>query len=97
MKVKIKVMIVDDHQLVLDGIKSLIVDDSSIEIVGDANNGEIALKKAKLLNPDVVLMDIDMPVMNGIEATTSFSVQYPNIKILVLTMHNEKGIINKVT
>ena len=89
-------MIVDDHQLVLDGIKSTLAKEPSFEVKAEAHNGKEALELAQRLQLDVVLMDIDMPVMNGFEATQELIEKFPGIKVLVLTMHNEKGIINKM-
>ena len=66
---KIKVLLVDDHPLVLDGISARLEGEQSLEVVGMANDGKQALEKAQELNPDVVLMDISMPQMDGFEAT----------------------------
>jgi len=93
---KIKLLLVDDHPIVLDGIKSHLCAQPDFEVVGDAANGQEALRKAKLLLPDVVLMDISMPHMNGLEAMTSLRKQVPNAKILVLTMHDSREYIAQV-
>jgi len=93
---KIKLLLVDDHPIVLDGIKSHLCAQPEFEVVGDAANGQEALRKAKLTLPDVVLLDINMPHMNGLDAMTSLRRQVPNAKILVLTMHNTKEYINQV-
>jgi len=93
---KIKLLLVDDHPIVLDGIKSHLCAQPEFEVVGDAPNGQEALRKAKLLLPDVVLMDISMPHMNGLEAMTSLRKQVPNAKILVLTMHDSREYIAQV-
>ncbi len=69
--IKIRVLLVDDHPLVLDGIRSRLEDDPEIAVVGEAGNGEEALQLANERKPDIVLMDINMPVMNGIEAARS--------------------------
>jgi two-component system nitrate/nitrite response regulator NarL len=93
---KIRLLLVDDHPIVLDGIKSHLCAQPDFEVVGDAANGQEALRKAKLLLPDVVLMDISMPHMNGLEAMTSLRKQVPNAKILVLTMHDSREYIAQV-
>jgi two-component system nitrate/nitrite response regulator NarL len=93
---KIKLLLVDDHPIVLDGIKSHLCAQPDFEVVGDAANGQEALRKAKLLLPDVILMDISMPHMNGLEAMTSLRRQVPNAKILVLTMHDNREYIAQV-
>jgi two-component system nitrate/nitrite response regulator NarL len=93
---KIKLLLVDDHPIVLDGIKSHLCAQPEFEVVGDAANGQEALRKAKLTLPDVILMDISMPHMNGLEAMTSLRRQVPNAKILVLTMHDSREYIAQV-
>lgn len=93
---KIRLLLVDDHPIVLDGIKSHLCAQPEFEVVGDAANGQEALRKAKLTLPDVVLLDINMPHMNGLEAMASLRRQVPNAKILVLTMHNTKEYIAQV-
>ena len=93
---RIKILIADDHQLVLDGIKANIRRISEFEIVGEARDGREVLESADHLSVDVVLMDIDMPVMNGIEATAQLLRNHPHIKVLALTMHNEKGMIDSM-
>lgn len=93
---KIRVLLVDDHPLVLDGIRSRIEQDPSIEVIGEGNNGEEALQLAQEKKPDIVLMDISMPVLNGIEAAERFSAEQPDVKLLMLTMHDNKEYITKV-
>ena len=90
---KIRLLLVDDHPIVLDGIKSHLCAQPEFEIVGEASNGLDAVQKAKVLLPDVVLMDITMPQMNGLEATAMMRKQAPLAKILILTMHNSKEYI----
>lgn len=93
---KIKILIADDHQLVLDGLKAIINSDPDLELIGDANNGKEALRFLEFLKVDVVLLDIDMPVMNGIEATRMIKKDYPDKKVLILTMHNEPSMIKEL-
>jgi len=92
----IRVLLVDDHQIVVDGLKSLLDDADGFDCVATANNGKIALDLLKVLQVDVVLMDIDMPVMDGIEATIRIKRIMPEIKILSLTQHNEKAMVTKL-
>ncbi len=92
----IKVLLVDDHTILRDGIKSLLETEDHIKVVGEAVNGEEALQKVEKLSPDVVLMDISMPKMNGIQATSQISEEYPDIKILILTMHDEEGYVQPI-
>jgi DNA-binding NarL/FixJ family response regulator len=93
---KIKILIVDDHPVVQDGLIAFLKERNNFEIIGVAFNGEEAVQKTKELQPDVILMDIGMPIMNGLEATKIISKKYPNSKVLVLTVHNEKGYIIKI-
>ena len=90
---KIRLLLVDDHPIVLDGIKSHLCAQPEFEIVGEASNGLDAVQKSRTLLPDVVLMDITMPQMNGLEATAMMRKQVPMAKILILTMHNSKEYI----
>jgi len=93
---KIKLMIVDDHQIVIDGIKSSLEEFGDILVVGEALNGKEALDKLARQQADIVLMDVDMPVMNGFETTCEIVKLYPTVKIITLTMFNEKSLINKM-
>ncbi len=93
---RIRVLLVDDHPLVLDGIRSRIELDPMIEVIGEGNNGEEALLLAAECKPDIVLMDISMPVLNGIEAAERFASEQPHVKLLMLTMHDNKEYITKV-
>ena len=93
---KIKVVLADDHFVVRNGIRTLI-DGSEIEIIGEADNGVEAVESVKQLSPDVVLMDISMPQMNGLDATEIISKQYKNSKSLILSMYdNEEYILSAV-
>jgi DNA-binding NarL/FixJ family response regulator len=90
---EIKVLIVDDHLLVRSGIISLIADQSDIVAAGEAGSGEEALNMIEFCDPDVILMDISMAGMSGLQAAEIIKVKYPEIKILILTMHEEKEYI----
>lgn len=92
---EIKVLVVDDHQIFLDGIVSLLTDEPNIKIVGTAHNGKQAIDHIKNTTTDVVLMDINMPEMDGIEATKALRKSHPDLKILMLTMHNEPRFIKE--
>jgi len=84
---KIKVLVADDHTIVRKGLCALLSEESDIEVVGEAENGRDAIKKAEQLKPDVVLMDITMPELNGMDATRQLKKRFPAIKILILSMH----------
>lgn len=93
---KTRILLVDDHQLVLDGLRNILDDVAEVHVVADANNGKQAIEILQNLRIQVVLMDIDMPEMGGIEATKLIKRKFPDIKILILSMHNEKGVIQTV-
>ncbi|EGR0100737.1 response regulator transcription factor [Vibrio vulnificus] len=92
----IRVVIVDDHQVVLDGFTARLEMEPEIDVVGTASNGLEALDVVKQHKPDVVLMDISMPILNGIEATRMIKAEWPEAKILMLTMHDNREYIMKV-
>jgi two-component system, NarL family, response regulator LiaR len=81
----IRVMIVDDHPVVRQGIKSLLGEEEDIEVVGEAVNGRDALEKVEIFKPDVILMDLVMPEMTGIEAIEKITASHPDARILVMT------------
>jgi two-component system response regulator NreC len=84
---RIRVLIADDHTIVRSGVRLLLEAETDIEVVGEAVDGQEALRLVESLQPDVVLMDITMPVMDGLEATRRIKEQFPQIQVLVLTMH----------
>ncbi|MDZ4824611.1 MAG: response regulator transcription factor [Flavobacteriales bacterium] len=89
----INLLLVDDHQIVIDGLKALLAGDARFTIKGTAQNGKEALEILRLLKVDVVLLDIDMPEMNGIDTTKAIRKEFNGIKIIILTMHDEKAMI----
>lgn len=90
---KTKILLVDDHQIVIDGLRSILETEEQFEICGEANNGRDALQIARVLSPDIIVMDIDMPVMNGMVAAQEFKKNHPEVKIIILSLHYEKSII----
>jgi DNA-binding NarL/FixJ family response regulator len=90
---KIRVLVVDDHTIVRDGICALLALVGDIEVVGEAVNGSEALKMVAQLQPDVVLMDIAMPIMGGLEATRRITREFPKTKVLVITQHDDKEYV----
>ena len=90
---KIRVLIVDDHTLVRAGIRSLLALVADIEVVGEASDGKEALEKVRKLAPDVVLMDLAMPVMGGLEATRRIRREFQGIKVLALTQYDDSEYV----
>ncbi|OUA58054.1 response regulator [Bacillus thuringiensis] len=88
---KIKVLLVDDHTVVLKGLAFFLSTQEDLELVGEANNGKEALVKVGETNPDVILMDLYMPEMDGVEATAYIKKEYPNVKIIVLTSFSDQA------
>jgi DNA-binding NarL/FixJ family response regulator len=89
----VKVLLVEDHDIVRQGIKSLLENEEDIVITGEACNGAEALSKAKSTDPDVILMDMNMPVMNGLECTKKLKQEFPGKKILILSMHDHESYL----
>lgn len=91
--VSTQILLVDDHQIVIDGIRALLSTEKIVEIKGEAHHGVEALDMLEVLKIDLVLMDLDMPVMGGLEATKLIRQKHPDVKIIVLTMHDEKAMV----
>jgi DNA-binding NarL/FixJ family response regulator len=86
---KIKVLLVEDHALMRVGMKHSLSIDDAIEVVGEAENGRICLEMTEKLHPDVILMDIGLPVMDGVKATKAVKERFPDIKVIILTIKEE--------
>lgn len=93
MKSKIKIAVVDDHHLFRQGLISLLKEDASLKVIIEAANGVELLEALKTNEPELVILDVEMPIMNGIETTKALKKNYPHINILILTMHDEEGMI----
>jgi two-component system, NarL family, nitrate/nitrite response regulator NarL len=85
---KIKVLIADDHYLFIRGIESILMEDESLQVIGKSSNGKEAYELAKQLKPDVILLDINMPVMDGLEALKLIIHDLPDVKVLMLTIND---------
>jgi DNA-binding NarL/FixJ family response regulator len=85
----VRVLIADDHPVFRFGLRTLLKADPMMEVVGEATNGEEAIREASLVSPDVILMDLNMPGINGIEATRCILTEHPQVHILVLTMFDD--------
>lgn len=90
MSEKIRLLMVEDHKLLRMGLKSILEKYPLVEVVGEADTGESAIEQVRLLKPDVVLMDIGLPEMSGIQATQKIKEIYPNTKVVVLTSHTDR-------
>ena len=88
MNLPIRVVIVDDHPMVAQGIQSVLESYSELEIVGTLNNGRAVVEQLETLNPDVVLMDLNMPEMGGLTATELVLERRPGTRVLILSMHD---------
>lgn len=95
-KDKIKILVADDHPVVRKGLQSCLARQDRLKLVGEASDGEEALRKTRELSPDVVLMDISMPRMNGLAVTEVLRKEAPHVKILVLSVHNNKEYVFRI-
>jgi len=91
----IQILITDDHQLFREGIVNLLAASPQIKVVGQAGNGQEAIEMARTLKPDVVIMDLSLPVVNGVDATRILHQELPDTRILVLSMHADKHFIKE--
>ncbi len=89
--IKTRVLVVDDHKLFREGLKMLVDREADMEVIGEGENGQQALERARELRPDIILMDVKMPIMDGIEATRQILEEMPGMKILALSMYSGDG------
>lgn len=92
----IRILLADDHTIVRQGLARLLEDQTDLRVVGQASDGRMALEKATALKPDIVIMDIAMPLMNGIEAAKRIRKQLPETKILILSMYSHEHYIHEL-
>jgi DNA-binding NarL/FixJ family response regulator len=93
---KIRLVVADDHTIVRRGLVSLLSLNERMEVVGEADDGRVAVELAAQLQPDLVLMDISMPALNGLEATRQIKKQFPKVKVLILTAHDNEEYVREV-
>lgn len=93
---KLRVLVVDDHTIMREGLVDLLETESDIEVAGEAEDGAEAMEKGRELNPDVVLMDIAMPGMNGIEATRRLTELMPEVRVIALSLHDDEELVRDI-
>src|SRR5437016_14273342 len=92
---KLTVLLADDHSLVRRGFRRMLEDDDAIEVVGEAANGDEVIEMTRRLRPAVVVMDVAMPGTNGLAATKAIVAEYPDVKVLMLSMHSEGTLVRQ--
>ena len=92
----IRILLADDHRIVREGLRSLLEKQSGTEVIAEAENGRTAVDLSRTLKPDVVIMDITMPDLNGIEATRQIIAESPGIKVIALSMHSSRKLITEM-
>jgi two-component system response regulator NreC len=92
----IRILITDDHGVIRAGLRALLDDVPELEVVGEASDGLEVLRKVEKLKPDIVLMDLSMPNMGGIEATRQLLQVEPDVRVLILTVHEDEGLLKEV-
>ncbi len=93
MSTKIKVILADDHQIVRDGLHSLLEKEPDLEVIATVEDGRSTLKMVEALKPDVVIMDVSMPTLNGIESTRQITHDFPGVKVIALSMHDDRRFV----
>jgi DNA-binding NarL/FixJ family response regulator len=93
---KLRIFLADDHAIIREGLKSLINAQPDMEVIGEADNGRTTVQRATELQPDIVVMDVSMPELNGIAATERLKQKCPHMTVLALTMHDDKGYLGQV-
>jgi len=94
---RISVLLVEDHNVVRQGLRSLLTAEDDVQVVGEARNGRDAIQLVKKLRPEVVVMDIAMPLLNGVEATRQILRLFPAMKVLILSAHSEDEYVEQAT
>src|SRR6187455_1026954 len=92
---RITVLLVEDHQIVREGVRSLLKHEPDVEVVGEAESGRQAVQLARKLRPAVVVMDIAMPLLNGLEATRQIRKEVPGTKVLILSAHSDDAYVEQ--
>jgi DNA-binding NarL/FixJ family response regulator len=95
-KQKLRILLADDHQIVRDGLRLLIDSQPDMCVAGEAANGKQALSRAEELRPDVVVMDLCMPELNGLQATVQLKARFPDLKVIALTAHEDESYLSQL-
>jgi DNA-binding NarL/FixJ family response regulator len=95
-RLKTKILLADDHKIMRAGLRSILEKEPDMEVLGEAQNGLVALQLAKKLRPDLIIMDISMPDLNGIEATSRILAELSGLRVLALSMHSDRGFLIKM-
>ena len=93
---QIRVLLVDDHKIIRDGLRALLEKQTGITVIADAADGRAAVRLAEELKPDVIVMDVSMPDLNGIEATRQITERLPAVRIVALSMHSDKRFVTQI-
>jgi two-component system, NarL family, response regulator DegU len=93
---KLRIVLIDDHQLFREGVKRILSMEDNLEVVAEGNDGGEVIDLVRQNQPDVVLMDVNMPEVNGIEATRSLVETFPNVKVLILSIHDDEAYVTQV-
>lgn len=93
---KIRVLLADDHTILRKGVRMLLESESDIEVVGEARNGREAIERARTLKPDIVIMDVSMPELNGIESTRRICDESPHPSVIALSMHKDSVYVREI-
>ena len=93
---KLRILLADDHETVREGLKTILNAQADMEVIGEAPDGRSAVERTSLLHPDIVIMDVSMPGMNGLRATQAIKETCPTVKVLTLTRHAEEGYLQQL-
>jgi DNA-binding NarL/FixJ family response regulator len=93
---KVRVVVADDHEMMREGLTALISAEADMEVIGEAHNGRVAVALAQALHPDIVVMDVSMPVMNGLKATEQIRALCAEVKVLTLTRHTDDSYLQQL-
>jgi len=93
---RLRILLADDHRMVREGLRMLVAAQADMEVVGEAGNGRMAIALTDKLLPDVVVMDVSMPDVNGLQATGALRAAHPNVRVLALTRHSEGGYVQQL-